>query len=101
MKLVMVMARACKANLLKSKIIATWVVHSHQHTRTIHGGLRTPWLIERISWPSCWFVRGSTPFEDWTALWNAAGSSTAITLNVNKDELSCTAPAMSQQRHGS
>lgn len=29
-------------------------------------------------------------------LWNAAGSSTAITLKVNKDEFSCTTPATSQ-----
>jgi hypothetical protein len=41
------------------------------------------------------------PFEEgWTELWNAAGSSTPITLNVNKDELSCTAPEMSQQIYG-
>jgi hypothetical protein len=73
---------------LKSKITAT-CVNGHQFTRILHQrDLQTPWLIERISWPSCRFVKGRTPPVDCTALWNVAGSSTTITLKVNKDESS-------------
>lgn len=50
--------------------------------------MATPWLILRISFPS------SGSVFVLTAKWNAAGKSTAITLMVKRELLSCAAPAI-------